>query len=96
MQRNHVHEVERVRDVVDLLVTERDKQTIHDELDILAHEIGVHTDELAWQRVYKIAKASSTKHTILHTCEEFLFDGDGIGNDVFDGVGVRVTFEVAE
>jgi hypothetical protein len=56
LQRNHVHEVERVHDIVDLLVTERDEQTIYDELDILAHEIGVHTDELAWKRVYKIVR----------------------------------------
>jgi hypothetical protein len=45
LERDHVHEVEGVRDLVELLVSERDEESIGDELDVLAHEGDVHLYE---------------------------------------------------
>ena len=52
-QRDYIHEVERVHDIVHLVVAERYEQTVHDEFHILAHERRVHADELAWQNICK-------------------------------------------
>jgi len=30
------------------------------------------------------------------TCKELLLDGDGVGDDAFDSIGMRVTLEVTE
>jgi hypothetical protein len=49
LERDHVHEIEGIRDIVDLFVAESDEETIGDELDVLAHEGGVHADERNWK-----------------------------------------------
>src|ERR1700734_2433462 len=51
LQRDHVHEVEGVGDVVYFVIAERDKQAIGNKLDILAHQSRVHANEFAWQSV---------------------------------------------
>jgi hypothetical protein len=45
LERDHVHEVERVVHVVVLRAAERDEQAVGNELDVLAHKLGVHPDE---------------------------------------------------
>lgn len=64
-----LHEVERVRRVVDLVVAEGDEQAVGDELDVLLHEGGVHAEQGARQGVD----------------QELLLDGDGLGDDLLDG-----------
>jgi hypothetical protein len=46
LQGDHIHEIEWVCHVISLLVAKRDQQPVGNELDILAHEICVHADEL--------------------------------------------------
>jgi hypothetical protein len=64
-QRNVLHEVEGVGRVVVLGVAESQEQTVGDELNVLAHERGVHAEQSARQRVAK----------------EFLLDLNGLGDD---------------
>jgi hypothetical protein len=45
LERDHIHKVEGVRHVVYLVVSESHKESVGNELDILAHELGVHADE---------------------------------------------------
>ena len=45
LERDHVHEVEGVGGVVDLVIAQRYKQTVGNELDVLAHELSIHADE---------------------------------------------------
>ena len=45
LERDHVHEIEGVGDIVDLLVTECNEKAVSNELDVLAHELGVHANE---------------------------------------------------
>ena len=54
LERDHLHEVEGVRGVVVLLATEGDKKAVSDELDVLAHEFGVHADEGDRESIYRI------------------------------------------
>ena len=42
-QGNVFHEIEGVVDLVVLLVTEGDQESVCDELDVLVHQVGVHT-----------------------------------------------------
>lgn len=51
LERDHVHEVEGVGGVINLLVTKSNKQTISDKLDVLAHELGVHADQGARESI---------------------------------------------
>lgn len=46
LERDHVHEVERVCHVVYFLVTERDEQAICDEFDVPTHQCRVHPDQV--------------------------------------------------
>lgn len=80
LQRDHVHEVKGVRLVVVLLVTQCDEETISDELDILAHQISVHANQLAWEGI----------------CEELLFDANGFSDDTFNSFGMGAALQVAE
>jgi len=63
-----------------LLVTKCDEQTVRDELDVLAHELAVHANERARERLR----------------EELLLDCDGLGDDHEDSVRVRAPAEVRE
>ena len=49
LQRNHVHPLEGVLDVVLLGHTETEQETVGDEFDVLAHQTGVHTDKFDGQ-----------------------------------------------
>eukprot|EP00760_Papus_ankaliazontas_P038938 PhM_4_TR9425/c0_g1_i1/m.5804 len=51
LQRDHLHEVERVRCVVHLFVSERDHEAVGDELNVLRHELAVHPDQSHRERV---------------------------------------------
>jgi hypothetical protein len=65
-----LHEVEGVGSVVELLVTERQKQAVGDELNVLAHEGGVHAEQGAGKSV----------------SEELLLDVNSLSDDGLDGV----------
>ena len=53
LQRNHVHEVERVCCFVDLSIAEGDEEAVSDKLDVLAHELRVHADEADRQGIFE-------------------------------------------
>lgn len=80
LERDHVHEIERVHHVVDLFVPERHEQAIGDEFNVLIHQDGIHADQRAREGV----------------CQKLLFDRDGLHDDKLDGVGVGPFAEVAE
>lgn len=80
LERDQVHEVEGVLDVVDFGVAEGDEEAVGDKLDVLAHEGGVHSDEGDGESLG----------------EELLLNLDGLANDHLDGVGMRATLEVGE
>ena len=52
LERDHIHKVEGVCHVVHLVVTESYQESVGDELDILAHKLGVHADESDWKGIY--------------------------------------------
>ena len=80
LQRDHIHEVEGVRLVIILLVTQCNKEAISDKLDVLAHQVSIHANEFAWEGI----------------CKELLFDGDSFRDDTFDGLRVGTAFQVAK
>lgn len=45
LEGDHVHEIEGVRDIVDLVRAKSNKQTVCNELNVLAHQCRVHADE---------------------------------------------------
>jgi len=75
LERNHIHEVEGVRHIIYLVVAEGHKESVGDEFDVLAHELGVHPDE---------ANRKST-------CKELLFDSNSLEDDLLDEFGVRAS-----
>jgi|UniRef100_A0A804ME22 hypothetical protein len=68
LQGNELHPVEGVGDVVHLPVPQRHEQAVGDELDVLAHEPAVHSDQRDGERV----------------ANELTLDVDGVGNDLAD------------
>jgi hypothetical protein len=46
LQRDHIHEIEWVGDVVNLVVSER-YEAVSNKLNILTHQSGVHANEFA-------------------------------------------------
>jgi hypothetical protein len=64
------HKVERIGDVVALLVAKRDEETVGDEFDVLFHEGGIHAEQRARESLRK----------------ELLLDADGFGYDVLDSL----------
>jgi hypothetical protein len=52
-KRNVLHKVKGVGGVVNLGVAQGEQQTVSNELDVLAHELGVHAEKSARQRVAK-------------------------------------------
>ena len=88
LNRNHVHEVKRVGGVVDAFVTEFNKKTIGNKLDVLTHEVAVHADEFNWKCV----------------CDKFFFDFYRMCNDFLNlllgksidqVLGIKQTCEIA-
>jgi hypothetical protein len=67
-ERDVLHEVEGVGGIVDLVVAESQQQAVGDELNVLAHERGVHAEQGARQSIG----------------EELFLDDDGLGDDVLD------------
>lgn len=45
LEGDHLHKVEGVGRVPNLLVTQSNKKTVGDKLNVLAHELGIHTDK---------------------------------------------------
>ena len=79
-ERDVLHEVEGVGGVVELAVAEGEEQTVGDELDVLAHEGGVHAEERAGKGVRK----------------ELLLDLDGLGDDALDEGRRGLVLELGE
>lgn len=79
-QGDGLHEVEGVGSVVVFLVTERDQETVGDELDVLAHQLGVHAEESAGQSVR----------------QELLLNADGLNDDVLNHLGAGAVVKVRE
>ena len=52
LEGNHLHKVEGVGDVPNLVVAEGDEQAVGDEFNVLAHELRVHADERDGEGVY--------------------------------------------
>ncbi|KAK8449102.1 hypothetical protein SEVIR_7G161450v4 [Setaria viridis] len=77
LQRDELHPVEWVGDVVHLLVPQRHEQAVGDELDVLAHEPAVHSDERDGERV----------------ADELALDVDGVGDDLADAALVELAAE---
>ena len=51
LEADPLHEVERIRLAIHLRVPQLHQKTIRDELDVLRHEVRVHSDELARERL---------------------------------------------
>jgi hypothetical protein len=79
-QRDVLHEVEWVGRLVDLLVSESNKQAIGNELDVLFHQSGIH------------AKKSARKSL----SQELLLDFDRLGDDVLDGLLAWAMLQMGE
>lgn len=75
-----LHEVEWVGRFVELLVAERKKQPVGDELNVLLHQVGVHAE----QRTGKCLG------------QELLLNANSLGNDVLDGLLAWAVFKVRE
>ena len=75
-----LHKVERVGSFIVFLVPERKEQTIGHELNVLLHEIGIHTQQRARQGLG----------------QELLLNGDGFGDDVLHGLLCGAVVEVGE
>ena len=80
LKRNHVHEVEGIGSIVDLLIAKSNEQTVGNELDVLAHELGVHTDEGDGESI----------------SQELLLDDDRLLDNLLQELGVGAPPEVTE
>lgn len=49
LQRDHVHEVERIGGLVVFGIAKRQQKMVRNELDILVHEAHIHTDQIDWE-----------------------------------------------
>jgi hypothetical protein len=81
--------------VPQLLVSESDEQTVGNKFNVLAHELGVHTDEGTWEGVYDVSFCKVDAPGLL-TCQELLLDLNRLLDDPVDGLGVRPSAEVGE
>ena len=80
LERDHVHKIEGVGNIVDLLVAKSDEQSVSNKFDILAHELGVHADEGDGESI----------------SQELLFNDDGLLDDLLQELGVGPPPEVTE
>lgn len=65
-----LHEVEWVGRSVDFVVTQSEEETISNELDVLLHESGVHSQESTWKSLG----------------QKFLLDFYSFGDDILNGL----------
>lgn len=79
-KRDVLHEVEGVGGIVDLGVAKSKEEAVSDKLDVLAHQVRVHAEKSAWQCF----------------CQELLLDGDGLGNDVLNGLLAGLVSDLTE
>lgn len=79
-KRDVFHEVEWVADLVVLLVSKRQQETISNELDVLLHEICVHAEQSTWKSF----------------SQEFLLDADSLSDDVLNGLLAWSVLKVRE
>lgn len=79
-ERDVVHEVEGVGGVVVFLVSKRHQQTVGNELDVLAHELGVHTKESDGEGIR----------------QELLLNSNGIDDDLLDHIRGGAVVQVGE
>jgi len=79
-QRDVVHEVEWVGHVVVLLVAKSHEKSVSDELDVLAHELGVHSKQVDGESLR----------------QELLLDRDSVGDDVLHDLLAGAVVEVGE
>lgn len=77
-ERDILHEVEGVGSVVVLLVAKSDQETICNELNVLAHQLRVHSQQSARKSVG----------------QELLFNGNSINNNVLNNLRARTVVEV--
>jgi len=75
LERDHIHKVEGIRHGVHLVVAESHEEPVSDELDVLAHELGIHSDESNGEGV----------------SEELLFDGNSLDDNLLDEFGMRTS-----
>ena len=80
LERDHVHEIEGVGDIVDLLIAKSNEQTVSDKLDVLTHELSVHADEGDGEGI----------------SQELLFNDDGLLDDLLQELGVGPPPEMTE
>lgn len=79
-QGDGLHEVKGVGGVVVLLVTEGNQKTVSDELDVLAHQLGVHAEQ-------------GNRESI---SQELLLDADGLDDDVLNHLLAGAVVQVRE
>ena len=80
LKRDHVHEVEGVGSIVNLLIAKSNEQTVGNELDVLAHELGIHADEGDGESIG----------------QELLFNDDGLPDNLLHELGVGPPPEMTE
>lgn len=51
LERDHIHKVKGVRHVVYLVISKSHEESVSNELNILAHELGVHPDQGNWEGI---------------------------------------------
>lgn len=75
-----LHKVKGVGGVEVLLVTQGHQKTVGNELNVLAHQVSVHTQQSNGKSI----------------CQEFLLNGHGLDNDVFHDLLIRTDVQVRE
>lgn len=103
LERDHLHEVEGVRDLVELLISERDEESVGNELDVLSHQRDVHLrggndtsngcQRLGASEGWKECTHSDERDG-KGLGEELDLDLDSLPDDLLDDLGVRSSTEV--
>jgi hypothetical protein len=75
-----LHKVKGIGGIVKLAVAKSNEKTISTELDVLAHQLRVHSEKSTWQGI----------------TQELLLNGDGLGNDCLDSLLARAVVEMRE
>jgi hypothetical protein len=61
----HVHEVKWVGGVVHFVVAQRHQQAVCDELNVLAHELGVHANEANRESIQRDSQREMSKMKVM-------------------------------
>lgn len=97
LERDHLHKVKGVRRVPNLLVAQSNKKTVGNKLNVLAHELGVHTDKRDGESVLNEKSAVINKQLLGKlTSQELLLNDDSLLDDLCNSVGVRASSEMGE